>query len=158
MKNIINFSDGISLREKYLTKKSLRTVLKSLNQPSGVEVCVSVISEKEMQELNNRTRRANKVTDVLSFPSLNIKAGERIPQDAAAVLGTIYLGDVVICRQQIQRQAKEFCVAYKQEFVRMVLHSLLHLLGYDHIKEADEKQMHAVEYPIYEKLTKIKLS
>ena len=143
--------------QKHLAKKVIKLVLKQLEQPSNVEVCISVVGDQEMQELNNVQRKVNRVTDVLSFPALELKAGEKI-NEKEALFEKSYLGDIVICSTQIKRQAKEFGVTYSQEFQRMVLHSMLHLLGYDHIKTADEKKMHAVEFPLYEKLTKIKLS
>ena len=153
----MDFSDNISQSQKRLAKKVVLTALEELGQPIEVEVCISVVDDKEMQKLNKKQRGVNRVTDVLSFPAMEIKAGEKIGTEEL-LFGKAYLGDIIICDNQIERQAKEYGVTHSQEFVRMVLHSVLHLLGYDHIKEDDEKVMHAVEYPIYEKLTNIKLS
>ena len=154
----INFSSGLSLKEKCLVKKTANVTLAYLNQTKKVELCVSIVSDNEIKELNERTRGIGKVTDVLSFPALEILAGEKVEQKSElAIGGNTYLGDIVICKDQIIRQAKEYKTTYPQEFVRMVLHSMLHLLGYDHIDPADEKTMHKVEFPIYEKLTKIQL-
>lgn len=151
----INFSDELTPCEKKLSKKVVKVVLKSLKQTTSAEVCISVVGDSEIKELNNKNRNTNKVTDVLSFPAIEISAGQKIPQNS--VFGKTYLGDIIICRPQIQRQAKEYNVTYKQEFSRMVLHSMLHLLGYDHIKEEDNKIMKAVELPLLQKITKIKL-
>ena len=157
-KMIINFSDEIHSREKALARKVVKSTLQFLNQPENVEVCISVVSDEEIRKLNAENRKINKVTDVLSFPALEIAPGENIQNAASLVLeGRIYLGDVVISRDQIERQAKEYGATYDEEFARMVLHSILHLLGYDHIKKEDEKVMKAVEVPLYEKISKIKL-
>ena len=151
----INFSDDITFCEKRLSKKIVKMVLQQLKQPLSIEVCVSIVDDEQIKKLNKETRNTNKVTDVLSYPSLQITAGEKIPQNS--VFGKTYLGDIIICRPQIKRQAAEYSVTYKQEFSRMVLHSMLHLLGYDHIKEDDDKVMKAVELPLLQKITKIKL-
>ena len=154
----INYSQNLKLKEKLLIKKTIIKTLKFLNQPLNIEVGVSFVSDQEIKDLNKETRRVDKVTDVLSFPALEISAGENVAQKGEQLFSkNIYIGDVVVCRPQIERQAKEYSQTFYQELVRMVLHSTLHLLGYDHIKASDEEKMHAVEFPIYEKLTKIKL-
>ena len=156
-KTTINYSNNMSFLSRLWAKKVILTVLKELKQPTNIEVCVSVVNDEEIKKLNRQKRKVNKVTDVLSFPALNMKAGDKI-NDTKMLFGKSFLGDIIICKTQIQRQAKEYGVTYKQEFIRMVLHSVLHLLGYDHINPNDETVMHNVEYPLYEKLTKIKLS
>lgn len=149
----IEFSQGLTCFEKMWTKKLIKGALVELNQPLCVEVCVSATTEEEMQTLNNSTRNVNKVTDVLSFPATNTQAGQIIdPQDQLLIDGVFALGDVVVCNPQIARQAKEYQTTYKKEFCRMVLHSVLHLLGYDHIEEKDRAVMQPVEQKLFLKL------
>ncbi len=80
-----------------------------------------LIEKQNMRELNKKYRKKNKITDVLSF------AGE-----------ADFLGDVVICAQQVQKQAKEHKLDASEELAYLVLHGLLHLLGYDHEASAAE--------------------
>ena len=146
---------NVKFCERCLAKKVVKNVLKELDQPQDIVVSISVVSDEEMKELNSRTRKVDSVTDVLSFPAQNIVAGEKVDTKNAFVSGgAVFLGDVVVDRSQIERQAKEFGVTYRDELVRMVLHSMLHLLGYDHIEANDAEIMHAVELPLLEKLVK----
>lgn len=149
----IDFGGGESLLEKHLIKKVIKTCLKGLKQPLNVELSFSFLAEEDMKELNARTRSKDAVTDVLSFPAQEITAGQKAKQDVAFLDQNIFLGDIVVCKPQILRQAKEYGNTYKEELSRMVLHSCLHLLGYDHIDPKDEEVMRAVEAPLYKKIT-----
>ena len=83
------------------------------------QVDVSFVNDAEMQELNRRYRKKDKPTDVLAFPY-----GE----------GGI-LGDVIISKDTARRNAKKFGVSYNSEVKRLIVHGVLHVLGYDHGKE-----------------------
>ena len=87
------------------------------------ELGVVLIDKKNMRDLNRKYRKKNKVTDVLSF----LGKGE-------------FLGDVALCSEQIQKQAKEHGLHWVEEFSYLLLHGLLHLLGYDHEKSRVEAQ------------------
>ena len=93
--------------------------------------------------MNSEFRNIDKVTDVLSFPSFEISAGEILDlknQDYLAFRqenGFYHFGDMAICLKQTQRQAKEFGVTTQSEIKKLVIHSMLHLMGYDHIKDED---------------------
>lgn len=88
---------------------------------SNTEVSIVVTDNKEIYQLNKQYRKKAKVTDVLSFP-LGIKTD------------SLYLGDIVISLEKAETQAKEFAVTLKEEFLRLLVHGLLHLLGYEHEK------------------------
>lgn len=110
------------------------------------KVCVSVnfVSETEIKRLNNQFRQIDKATDVLSFPNLDKNYfqrltefdSERNPEDE-----TLFLGDIAICKNIAKKQAREFGHGTKREICFLALHGLLHLLGFDHIKEEEERLM-----------------
>lgn len=113
---------------------------------SKVNVSVNFVSEEEIKDLNNKFRQIDKVTDVLSFPNLEKSYfqrlsefdAERNPDD-----GMLFLGDIVICKNVAKKQAKDFGHSAKREICFLALHGLLHLLGFDHIKEEEERLMKA---------------
>lgn len=118
--------------------------LKKLKQKNG-SISLSVIGEYKMRRLNKNHRNKDYVTDVLSFPAdSNSFFGKHLNN-----LEREY-GDIIICPKQIERQAKEYNITYKEEFTRMLVHGVLHLLGYDHIKKKDA----AIMFPKQEKIVK----
>lgn len=112
----------------------VKQVLKD-HAPKG-EVSVHCIGDARMKTLNMLYRGKDKTTDVLSF---SVQEGALIQSD------TVDLGDVFINYAQIKRQAKRFDVTFKEEFVRMLVHSVLHLLGHDHVKKKDAKLMFSLQ-------------
>lgn len=140
--------DGQVFPYKHLLKKLFSCAEKHLNE-SFDNVCVSVnfVNEAKIQELNKNFRKIDKKTDVLSFPNLNKKVEQKISDfydEADIDTGEIFLGDIVICKQVAIRQAKEYGHSIKREICFLALHSLLHLLGYDHIEKDDEKLMQSI--------------
>ena len=141
---------------KKLAKQVAGLVLKEMNQPDGLEIAIEFVSEKEIQRLNNEMRSIDKVTDVLSFPSINLKVGEVLNLEDEDVqflktdLGFVHFGDMAICFKQTKRQAKEFGVSVKSEIKKMVIHSVLHLMGYDHIDDKDYEIMNKKEIELDE--------
>lgn len=104
-----------------------------------IDCCVEVIiaDEEEIRRLNNENRGIDRVTDVLSFPMFERKSD--ICKDES---GSAFLGSMVICRKRAQEQAKEYGHSVKREAAFLAVHSILHLLGYDHEKgEAEEQEM-----------------
>ncbi len=112
-----------------------------------VEISLSFVDADEIKELNRDFRGVDKVTDVLSFPldeeEVSFYKEEGLP---------IPLGDIVICMSRVKEQAAEFEHSEKREILYLSVHSLLHLLGYDHIEEEDKKIMRAEEKKIMQKL------
>ncbi|MCL4536654.1 MAG: rRNA maturation RNase YbeY [Nitrospirae bacterium] len=95
----------------------------------SAEVSVLFVNDTKMRELNRQYRGKDKTTDVLSFPQ--IKRFERFEQ---LELSPIPLGDIVINLHQAKRQAKEHGLSFYDEVSWLLIHGLLHLLGYDHEK------------------------
>lgn len=112
---------------------------------SPVELTIKFASPKEIRRLNNTFRQTDRVTDVLSFPAFDVKVGELVPTSSD---DPAYLGDMAICLKQTKKQAKEYGNTTKQEIKKLVIHSILHMLGYDHIKDEDYAIMQAKEEEI----------
>lgn len=110
----------------------------------NVEVFVNFVSEDEIKDLNLKHRKIDKVTDVLSFPNLDKKPNQKLSEFSSEIIDErLFLGDIIICKAQAKRQAKEYGHSLKREICFLALHGLLHLLGYDHIEKNDEKIMSA---------------
>lgn len=102
---------------------------------------VSVVSEYEIREINKDFRGIDKVTDVLSFPQFE-NAEEIIEElEGDEALVDIPVGDVVICLDQAERQSLEYGTTIRREVTYLFVHSILHLLGYDHMEDGDKTEM-----------------
>ena len=113
--------------------------------PDDVEISVSFVSDEEIRGLNAEYRGVDSVTDVLSFPQFE-DAGE-IPAS-----GPVILGDVVISLDKVRAQAEEFGHSEERETVYLFTHSILHLLGYDHMEVEEKIEMRAAEERTMEKI------
>lgn len=111
--------------------------------------------EAEIRRLNRETRAVDRVTDVLSYPTLDGIRGKTLklrdfPFDAEE--GTLMVGSVVICRAQARAQAEEYGHSEEREITYLLIHGLLHLLGYDHMTEEDKREMRALEKRVLARL------
>ncbi len=106
-----------------------------------LEISLTVVSSSVIHELNRDYRGVDSETDVLSFPLWN---GEFENDNL--------LGDIVISIDKVKEQAEEYGHSVKREFIYLVIHSLLHLLGYDHITEEDKEEMRISEKRIMKEL------
>ncbi len=106
------------------------------------ELSIALVGDCEMRRLNSKYRRKNKTTDVLSFPP-----GKQPAR------GVALLGDVIISVEQARRQAKERKKSIKSELVTLLIHGVLHLLGYDHERsQRQAKLMAGLEQKLYRHL------
>lgn len=109
-----------------------------------VSVSINFVSDEEIQRLNREFRNIDKVTDVLSFPNLNKTPNEKLKKFRKLAdfdTNLLFLGDIVISKKVAKKQAREYEHSLKREVCFLALHGFLHLLGFDHIKEEDEKIM-----------------
>lgn len=129
-----------SVKQKVLSQKKVRQVATKifsiLNKTRDTEFSIHIVGDQRMKALNNRYRNINKTTDVLSF----------------ATGGSQDLGDIFISWPQIKRQAKEFGVPIREEFFRMMVHGILHLLGYDHKKAQEAQEMLTLQEKLVNKI------
>lgn len=109
------------------------------------EISLTMVSPEEIRELNRDYRDVDSVTDVLSFPQFEGK--EELPEE-----GEICLGDVVICEDKVREQAAEYGHSYEREFTYLFVHSLLHLLGYDHMNDEEKAVMRNKEEEVMNRL------
>ena len=131
---------GVDERAKALIRKTIRTALAAEGLTTPCEVDVLVTGDKGIQEVNRAQRKVDEPTDVLSFPALELRPGA-LPDadDADPGTGLIALGDMVLSWERVAAQAKEYGHSRRRELAYLVTHSVLHLLGYDHLDEGEEK-------------------
>jgi probable rRNA maturation factor len=101
------------------------------------ELTIRIVDEAESQELNNDYRGKDKPTNVLSFPF-----------EAPAHVPIPLLGDLIICKQVVEREAIEQGKSLISHWAHMTVHGCLHLLGYDHIEDEEAEEMEAIERAI----------
>lgn len=106
--------------------------------PENAEISLTFVSKDEIQNLNKMYRNIDNHTDVLSFPLIE-DFNEIDPEDE------MMLGDVVICLEKAEEQAEEFGHSREREIVYLFVHSVCHLLGYDHMVDEDKAEMRAAE-------------
>lgn len=136
-----------------LYKKIFKTALKVLGQPRYLSVGLNFMTKDEIRELNKATRSIDKPTDVLSYPNLDLIAGEKADKrvftsEYDRTLRQLFLGEIVICEQIAAEQAIEYGHSLKRELGFLFLHGLLHLLGYDHEHPEDEAVMKELQEKI----------
>ena len=156
MRNKINlvFEDGGLKRLPIAAniKTCINAVLKQEGVPVKCEINVLVTDDKGIQTINRTARNIDKPTDVLSFPMFELAPGE-LPGDWTAFqdpdTGLVPLGDMCISLERAVAQAQEFGHTTRREVGYLTIHSMLHLLGYDHLDEGPQKrQMRAREEAI----------
>ncbi len=148
MKNVkINLTfECFTLRQPSISRIITRCV-EAVLQAEGVnapcEINVLVTNDRGIHTINQASRGIDKPTDVLSFPMFDLEAGNP-PQDWEPYLdpetGLCPLGDMCISLQRAAAQAKEFEHGLKREVGYLTIHSMLHLLGYDHLDEGEQKR------------------
>ena len=136
------------IRDREITKKFIREItgkiLKKLDL-DGVEVSITLTDDDNIKILNRDWRGKDKATDVLSFPINEKPARYRYK----------ILGDIVISLPYAKKQAETIGLSYKEEILRLLIHGILHLLGYDHEKSEEEaKIMFDLQDKIFEDLKK----
>ena len=134
--------------EKINAKKISKAVYKTLNQRAKLKAELVFMGEEEIQKLNAETRGIDKVTDVLSFPTLDSVRGKILevkdyPYETEK--GRLMIGSIVMCNQKIKEQAEEFGHTEEREKTYLLVHGLMHLFGYDHMTDEDKKQMREKE-------------
>lgn len=145
-----------------LSKKLLKKVLEIENVSYDISLNLSIVNLSKIKKINKEYRNVDNATDVLSFPNIEFKKPSGFSQfihkgvyDVSIIdlnTKTIFLGDIVICYQKIISQSKKYNHSIKREFSFLFVHSVLHLLGYDHENEKDEKKMFLKQNLVLESL------
>ena len=136
---------GFGLRR--LIKKAVKAALECENFGYDCTVSVTFTDNEQIREKNREFRGIDSATDVLSFPMYDIKNGD-MPFE-----GEIFeLGDIVLSLERAREQAEEFGHSYERECAFLTVHSVLHLLGYDHMEDDEKKAMREREEEIMKQI------
>lgn len=133
----ILYSEEKVLDDKMLTdmeKAAELCIEKEGLSAENAEISLTFVSKEEIRELNNQYRGIDRPTDVLSFPLV----------EDFNVIGAddeYMLGDVVICLEKAREQAEEYGHSERREIVYLFVHSVCHLLGFDHMEEDEKREM-----------------
>ena len=157
-KNFVIYTDGEEFANDKVT--ALEKAMYGFVQ-SDVKLAVelSFVDGEEIRRLNRELRGMDKVTDVLSFPSLDgikglaLKKKEH-PYDIDEE-GNLFIGSIAICCDRAREQAEEYGHSYERELHYLIVHGIMHCLGYDHEIEEDKAEMREKEEQI---LTKLKIT
>lgn len=125
-------------KDRELFEKVIGQTLEEEGFSASCEISLMIVDNQEIQEINRQFRRIDRATDVLSFPQLTFEEGE-IP--CRNEEGEILLGDIVISIEKAKEQAQAYGHSLQRELAFLTAHSMLHLLGYDHMEKEEEKIM-----------------
>ena len=141
---------GVNDSQRAFIRKVIRTALAAEGVDFPCEIDVLLTGDAGIHAINREMRQVDRATDVLSFPEFDLHPGQ-LPgaEDADPGTGLVPLGDMVISMEHVAAQAKEYGHSNRRELGYLVVHSVLHLLGYDHLDEGMMKaQMRAREEAI----------
>ncbi|WP_151409202.1 rRNA maturation RNase YbeY [Anaerococcus sp. Marseille-P9784] len=136
-----NTNENIDMNDKLYDV--VKAVLDNEGLSMDYEVSITFVDKDEIHKLNREYRKVDRPTDVLSFPMNEEFLIEGVDS---------MLGDIVICMDIAKDQAKEYGHSLDREIMYLTCHSMLHLLGYDHIEEDDKKIMRGKEKEVMKKL------
>ena len=157
-----NRQNKINITEEEIEglKKVILHALKEEEVDIPIEVSLVFVDNEEIREINNDTRNIDRETDVLSFPMLDYE-DKKVFKDMYKNYNfdvtykdgeEVVLGDIVLSLEKALEQSKEYNHSFQREASYLVVHSILHLLGYDHMVEEDKVVMRRREEEILEKL------
>ncbi len=137
----------------------MEEVLDSENCPYESEINVLLTDNEGIHQFNMQYREIDRPTDVLSFPNLSFgkpadfeSASENEADCFNPETGELVLGDIIISVDKVKEQAANYGHSEKREFAFLMAHSMLHLCGYDHMEEAEAKQMEIKQEDVLKKL------
>ena len=141
--NISGLLNNFEFNEKKLIKKVVKGVFKHLNVKSKHVINFLITDLETIHTYNKEYRGIDRPTDVISFAYIDSTNDRSLPYE---------LGDIIICVEKVREQAKEYGHRELREFAFLVTHGMLHLLGFDHMNEDDEKIMFGLQNEILNKL------
>lgn len=125
--------------------------------PKDIKINLNFVTEKQIQKLNKKTRKIDKVTDVLTYPYVDLKPNQTLnlddylfdidPSD-----NMLTIGDIYICSEKAKQQAQEYNHSLNREICFLFCHGLLHILGYDHIEKQEAEIMEKKQNEILDAL------
>lgn len=136
------------LQKRIKLKGIADAVYKTLNQTDKLKAEIVYSDEEEIRRLNNATRGVDSATDVLSYPTLDDIKGKilRREEHITELDGNyLFIGSIMLCEERIRQQAEELGHSAERETTYLIVHGLMHLFGYDHLKRNDKKEMREKE-------------
>ena len=155
LENEIEAKFSFDLEE--VADKLINAALDYEDFPFDVSVEINIVNNDMIREINKEYRKIDKATDVLSFPMIDYPAAgdySNLEEDDSNFDlddGTLILGNIVISADKVREQALEYNHSELREYSFLIIHSMLHLFGYDHEDEADAKEMFSRQEEILEK-------
>lgn len=138
MLDLIDQTESLSTENLELIEKMLHHAAQSEGIEQGSELSVTFVNNEEIQQINHEYRGKNVPTDVISFAMEELGEGEMaIEVDGIPRM----LGDIIISVERAKEQAADYGHSEERELGFLAIHGFLHLLGYDHMEEQDEKKM-----------------
>lgn len=134
--------------KKPSVKKIADSVYNALGQEENLKAELVTVSAERIRELNREERNVDRVTDVLSFPTLENHKGKILRKEdfPTEIDGRyLFIGSIVLCKDKIKEQATELGHSEEEETTYLIVHGLCHLFGYDHIRDEDKKEMRTAE-------------
>lgn len=133
-------------------ERNAQQLLELLRYPD-YDLGIWITTDKTIARYNKQFRKKNKPTDILSFPyHTKLKAGERIKPKTSEDKN---LGDIIISAEYVKRDAARYDMTFEERLRVLLVHGMCHLLGYDHIENADYRKMRAKEIWLLKKLSEI---
>ena len=132
---------GVNEGQRAFLRRVIRTALAAEGVDFPCEIDVLLTGDAGIHAINRDMRQVDRPTDVLSFPEFELRPGQLPgPEDADPGTGLVPLGDMVISMEHVAAQAKEYGHSNRRELAYLAVHSVLHLLGYDHLDEGPQKR------------------
>ena len=132
---------GVNDGQRAFLRRVIRTALAAEGVDFPCEIDVLLTGDAGIHAINRDMRQVDRPTDVLSFPEFELRPGQLPgPEDADPGTGLVPLGDMVISMERAAAQAKEYGHSNRRELAYLAVHSVLHLLGYDHLDEGPQKR------------------
>lgn len=125
-----------------LMTKWATVALRTGGRNKDSEITIRMVNSEEIHQLNSTYRHVDRPTNILSFPFELPEGVEDLP----------LLGDLVVCKEVLERECKEQNKTLEEHFAHLIVHGCLHLIGYDHIEEEDAKEMEPLEIKAMEEL------
>jgi len=145
-------SEALQSEMNAVLEKAVQTALREEKVEVPTEIALRIVEAEEIRRINEEYRQIDRVTDVLSFPMLDYEEGEapcvRVTRaleegETDPETNEVMLGDIVICLERAEEQAQAYGHSLQREMAFLAVHSVLHLLGYDHMIKEEETVMFA---------------
>ncbi|MCD6550271.1 rRNA maturation RNase YbeY [bacterium] len=147
----INNLTTVSIDQDFV-KNIVETVLKGENKEKK-RISLAFVGPRRIKEINRRYRKKNRVTDVLSFPESEVEMKEFGVGELQE--NKNILGEIVVCLKEVKKNSRRYQISFETELARVIIHGVLHLLGYDHEKSEEEKEKMQKKEEYYLSLLKL---